>query len=224
DKAESEQEQAMQINGLAVGALAEACSNHDVKFIHLSTDYVFDGTHQQPVNEDTFPAPVNFYGESKFAGELLTLQTNPDSIIIRTSWVYSFYGKNFVKTMMRLMAEKESISVVSDQWGSPTYAADLAQAILQIIGSGNWQAGIYHFSNDGVINWAQFAKEIAEKIGSTCVVNPIPTSAYPTPAKRPLYSVMDKTRIQEQFGINLKPWRESLTKCLQKLQSSAVSQ
>lgn len=221
DKAETEQALAMQINGVAVGALAKACLQNDIKFIHLSTDYVFDGTHKEPVNEDVYPSPINFYGESKFAGELLALQTNPYSIVIRTSWVYSFYGKNFVKTMIRLMGEKESVSVVNDQWGSPTYAADLAEAILQIINSGIWEPGIYHFSNEGIINWAQFAQSIANKIGSTCKVNPIPTASYPTPAKRPLYSVMDKTRIGQQYSIAMKSWDKSLDKCIAKLQRVA---
>ncbi|MDB5209115.1 MAG: rfbD [Flavisolibacter sp.] len=217
DKAETEKEQALQINGTAVGIMAEACAKLGAKFIHISTDYVFDGSIEKPLQEDAPVSPVNYYGESKSAGEQVVMQANAESIIIRTSWVYSFYGKNFVKTMMRLMSEKESINVVGDQWGSPTYAADLAVAIMQIITSGKWVPGIYHFSNEGVITWAQFAGEIASLIQSPCVVNSIPTSSYPTPAKRPLYSVMDKTKIQTCYGIDTKNWKESLAICVRKL-------
>jgi dTDP-4-dehydrorhamnose reductase len=223
DKAETEKSQALAINATAVGLLAEASQRFGAKFIHLSTDYVFDGTSQEPLKEDSAVAPVNFYGESKLRGEQETLKAAPDSsIIIRTSWVYSFYGKNFVKTMLRLMAEKESISVVADQWGSPTYAADLAKAILQIIESGRWLPGIYHFSNAGVINWAQFAEAIGELTNSTCNVSFITTEQYPTPAKRPAYSVMDKSKIASVYQIPIRPWKESLQECLQKLQQNVA--
>jgi dTDP-4-dehydrorhamnose reductase len=223
DKAETEKSQALAINATAVGLLAEASQRFGAKFIHLSTDYVFDGTTQEPLKEDSAVAPVNFYGESKLRGEQETLKAAPDSsIIIRTSWVYSFYGKNFVKTMLRLMAEKESISVVADQWGSPTYAADLAKAILQIIESGRWLPGIYHFSNAGVINWAQFAEAIGELTNSTCKVSFITTEQYPTPAKRPAYSVMDKSKIASVYQIPIRPWKESLQECLQKLQQNVA--
>jgi dTDP-4-dehydrorhamnose reductase len=217
DKAETEKEQAMQINGTAVGAIAEACSKQGVKFIHISTDYVFDGSSNEPLHEDAPVSPVNYYGESKLKGEQLATKANAGTVIIRTSWVYSFYGKNFVKTMMRLMGEKESIGVVGDQWGAPTYAADLAAAIIQIISSERWIPGIYHFSNDGIITWAQFASEIAALIQSSCVVNSIPTASYPTPAKRPLYSVMGKTKIQNNYRIEMKSWKESLQVCIKKL-------
>lgn len=217
DKAETEKEQALAVNATAVGVLARAAKRFGVYFLHVSTDYVFDGTSRQPLKEDHPVAPVNFYGETKLRGEEAAVSENPQSIIIRTSWVYSAHGKNFVKTMLRLMAEKQSISVVADQWGSPTYAADLAQAILQIISSGQWKPGVYHFSNQGVINWAQFAEAIGQLANRNCQVHFITTEQYPTPAKRPAYSVMDSTKIVAAYGIVLRPWKESLLACLRKL-------
>lgn len=221
DKAETEKEQALQVNATAVGVLAKTAKEHGAKFIHVSTDYVFDGESETPLTEEHPTAPVNFYGETKLKGEQEALKENADSLIIRTSWVYSFYGKNFVKTMLRLMAERESVGVVADQVGSPTYAADLAKAILLIIESGKWQPGIYHFSNAGVISWAQFAQQIATLINSSCKVNFITTEQFPTPAKRPRFSVMDKTKIYESYGIQLVPWEESLKACIQKLREAA---
>ena len=222
DKAEIEKEQALAVNATAVGILAKAAKNHGARFIHLSTDYVFDGESETPLKEDHPVAPVNFYGETKLKGEQEALRENNESIIIRTAWVYSFYGKNFVKTMLRLMAEKESINVVADQVGSPTYAADLANAILHIIDSGRWFPGVYHFSNQGVISWAQFAEEIRRRIHSSCLVNFITTDQYPTPAKRPRYSVLDKSKIVTTYGVALKPWEESLQTCLQKLKDAGA--
>jgi dTDP-4-dehydrorhamnose reductase len=219
DKAEAETKLAKEINGTAVGFLAAACEKQGTKFIHVSTDYVFDGNASKPLKEDDEVNPVNAYGASKLLGEQLAFQNNPESIIIRTSWVYSFYGKNFVKTMMRLMNEKESIGVVSDQIGSPTYAADLAKAIIEIISSGKWVPGIYNFSNEGVISWFDFANEIKRQISSSCVVNPLSTEQFPTPAKRPKYSVLNKTKIQQTFSVQLKDWKESLKECIDKLKS-----
>lgn len=215
DRAESENELAFQVNGEAVGILAAVCKEHKTKFIHFSTDYVFSGNATYPYTENFPTDPVNVYGASKLEGEKQALQLNPDSIIIRTSWVYSSHGKNFVKTMMRLMNEKNEISVVNDQLGSPTYAADLAEVIMQIIG--NWQPGIYNYSNDGVISWYEFALAIKEITGGTCKINPVATSEYPTPAKRPAYSVLDKTKIQKTFGIQLKNWKDSLAVCIAKM-------
>lgn len=214
DKAESEKDLAFQVNGEAVGILAAVCKEYDVKFIHISTDYVFDGTLSVPYREDDVTNPQGVYGASKLEGETLALKFNSDSIIIRTSWVYSGFGKNFVKTMMRLMHDKNEISVVNDQVGSPTYAADLAEAILQIISSGKWVPGIYHFSNEGIISWYDFALAIKEKTNSNCTIHPISTSQYPTPAKRPAWSVLDKSKIQTVFGISLKNWKDSLSVCL----------
>lgn len=216
DKAETEPEKALLINATAVGNLAKVCKEHNTQFIHISTDYVFDGTATSPYKEDHPVAPVNRYGATKLKGEELAQQNNPGSIIIRTSWVYSSFGNNFVKTMLRLMKEKEQINVVSDQQGCPTYAADLAAAIMQIITSGKAaeQPGIYNYSNTGIISWYQFAVAIKELSGSKCMVNPIPSSNYPTPAKRPTYSVMDTTKIQQTFNVAIPFWKHSLQKCL----------
>lgn len=217
DRAEQEKDLAFQVNGEAVGVLAAVCKENNCRFIHFSTDYVFDGTATTPYKETFPPHPVNTYGASKLEGEKQALQFNPGSIIIRTSWVYSEFGKNFVRTMVKLMKEKEEINVVNDQVGSPTYAADLAEVILQIIASGNWHPGIYNFSNKGIINWYDFAVAIKELNKSNCKVNPISTAQYPTPAKRPVYSVLDSSKIQETYGIQLKDWRESLRICLSRL-------
>jgi dTDP-4-dehydrorhamnose reductase len=222
DRAEQEKDLAMQVNAEAVGVLAAVCEENNCRFIHISTDYVFDGNASTPYKEDSPTGPQSVYGLSKLEGEKQAMQLNPDSIIFRTSWVYSEFGKNFVKTMMNLMIEKTEIGVVSDQIGSPTYAADLAEAILQIIQdcglqTADWHPGIYHFSNEGIISWYDFALAINELNGSNCKVNAIPTSAYPTPAKRPAYSVLDKTKIQKTFGIHLKNWKDSLAICIEKI-------
>jgi dTDP-4-dehydrorhamnose reductase len=220
DKAETETEKAFQVNAVAVGNLAAVCAAQQALFIHISTDYVFDGTATTPYKEDHPVHPVNAYGASKLNGEELALQHNPDAIIIRTSWVYSSFGNNFVKTMLRLMGERESINVVDDQVGCPTYAADLAAAIIKIVdqsSAGEINSGIYNFSNKGVINWYQFATAIKELSGSNCIVNPIPASLYPTPAKRPNYSVLDTTKIQQIFNVVIPDWKDSLAKCLKLL-------
>jgi dTDP-4-dehydrorhamnose reductase len=237
DKAETEKEQAFLINAGAAGILATACKENQSRLIHISTDYVFDGTAMTPYQVDSPTKPQGVYGASKLEGERLAMQNDPDTIIIRTAWVYSEFGKNFVKTMLRLMNEKEEINVVSDQIGSPTYAADLAEIILQIVsylptpepitnkselpvpGTAP-HAGIYHFSNEGIISWYDFALAIKELSGSTCKVNPIPTSQYPTPAKRPAYSVLDKTRIQQAFDVEIKDWKKSLAVCMEKIFNS----
>jgi dTDP-4-dehydrorhamnose reductase len=222
DRAELEKNIAMQVNGEAVGVLAAVCKSHHTKFIHISTDYVFNGKADYPYTENFPTDPVNAYGDTKLEGEKQAMQLNPDSIIIRTSWVYSYHGKNFVKTILRLLNEKEEIGVVNDQFGSPTCAADLAETIMQIIinsksSKANWIPGIYNFSNDGIISWFDFAMAIKEISGSQCRINPVPTSAYPTPARRPAYSVLDKTKIQNTFGIRLKDWKKSLEKCIEKI-------
>lgn len=222
DKAEQEKELAFKVNGDAVGVLATISKENNCRLIHISTDYVFDGTSSSPYKEDDATNPQGVYGASKLEGEKQAMQNNPATIIIRTSWVYSEFGKNFVKTMIRLMNEKEEINVVNDQIGSPTYAADLAEAILQIIANcqlpiGNSEKGIYNFSNTGTTSWYEFALAIKELINSNCKVNPIPTSQYPTPAKRPAYSVLDKSKIQQAFGIRLKDWKDSLSVCISKL-------
>lgn len=214
DKAETEQAMAYQINGEATGVLAAACKRAGAGFMHISTDYVFNGTATAPYREDHAVDPVNVYGASKLQGEQLAVQHNPDAIIIRTSWVYSRFGNNFVKTMLRLMRDRESINVVDDQQGSPTYAADLAEAMLAIIRSGVWVPGIYHYSNEGVITWYQFAQAIRELTSSSCKVNPIPSSGFPTPAKRPGYSVLSKEKIKENYRLTIPGWRTSLETCI----------
>jgi len=224
DRAEQEKDLAFLVNGEATGVLAAICKEYNTRLIHLSTDYVFDGKAQRPYTEEDAPNPQTVYGASKLEGERQALQFNPDCIIIRTAWVYSEYGKNFVKTILKLMHEKEEIGVVNDQRGSPTYAADLAQAIMKIItdhqlSTAGWKPGIYHFSNEGVISWYEFALAIKEISGSSCKVNPITTDQYPTPAKRPAYSVLDKTKIQRVFGIKPNDWKKSLSLCIGKLQS-----
>lgn len=214
DRAETEKEKAFAINAVAVGNLARLCKENNALFIHISTDYVFDGTATAPYKEDNPVNPIGVYGASKLNGEELALQNNPGSIIIRTSWVYSSFGNNFVKTMLRLMKEKESINVVNDQQGCPTYAADLAKAIMNIIEGNIITPGIYNFSNHGIITWYDFAVAIKELSGSNCIVNPIPSSQYPTPAKRPAYSVLDTTKIRDTFNVVIPEWEESLKKCI----------
>jgi dTDP-4-dehydrorhamnose reductase len=225
DRAEQEKDLAMQINAEAVGVLAAVSKENNCRFIHVSTDYVFDGYASTPYKEDSPTSPQSVYGYSKLEGERQAMQLNMDSIIIRTSWVYSEFGKNFVKTMMKLMSEKTEIGVVSDQVGSPTYAADLAEVILKIIKdcdlrAAGWYPGIYHFSNEGIISWYDFAIAIKKITGSSCHVNPILTSAYPTPAKRPAYSVLDKTKIQETFKVSLKEWKDSLAICIDRVKKA----
>ena len=217
DKAETEKEQAFRINSEAVGILAAASREIGARFIHVSTDYVYDGNASIPYTESSFTSPVNAYGDSKLSGELEALEKNHSSVIVRTSWVYSSYGKNFVKTMLRLMKDKTEISVVNDQLGSPTYAADLASALLAIAVSEDFVPGIFHYSNDGAISWFDFASEIALQSGASCKVKPIPTSDFPTPAKRPQYSVMDKSLIIKTYDLELKPWKTSLSDCIRRI-------
>ena len=217
DRAETEMESALLINRDGAAYLATAASNYGARFIHFSTDYVFDGTSDTPLKEEAATDPVNAYGQSKLEGEPRVTQANHDAVILRTSWVYSVYGNNFVKTMLRLMASRPEIGVVADQMGSPTYAADLAGATLQIVDALTWSSGIYHYSNEGVISWYDFATQIKQLSGASCTIRPLTTDQYPTPAKRPLFSVMDKTKIQQVYGIQIKDWKESLQLCLQKL-------
>jgi dTDP-4-dehydrorhamnose reductase len=218
DKAEAEKEKALAINAEGVGIVAGLCKLYGAKFIHISTDYVFNGNGTAPYETDDATDPVNYYGYTKLLGEQFALQNNEDSIVIRTSWVYSQYGNNFVKTMIRLMTQRPEINVVADQVGSPTYAKDLAEAIMQIVtGGGAFKPGIYHFSNAGIISWYQFADAIRELKGLNSAVHPIPTTAYPTPAKRPAYSVMNKDKIVADYGIVLRDWKDSLRECLAKL-------
>ncbi|REG98253.1 dTDP-4-dehydrorhamnose reductase [Flavobacterium aquicola] len=220
DKAESEFELSDILNHQAVAVMANWCHENNCKFIHISTDYVFDGTASVPLNEEAAVKPINVYGQTKLAGETACIDKNPDAIIIRTSWVYSSYGANFVKTMSRLMQERDSLNIVNDQIGSPTYAADLAQAILTIISHPKWEAGIYHFSNEGEISWYEFALAIHEIGGFECLVSGIPSSSYPTPAKRPQYSLLDKSKIKNTYNVNVPNYKESLIKCMELLMNT----
>lgn len=217
DKAETEKELAFQVNAESVGVLAAVCREYGTKFIHISTDYVFDGFSTTPYVTDAPTNPQSVYGASKLKGEEEAIRFNPETIIIRTSWVYSEFGKNFVKTMRKLMEDRNELRVVNDQFGSPTYAADLATVIMQIINNRRWIPGIYHYSNSGVISWYEFAVAIRDLSRLDCQLHPIPSSDYPTPAKRPFYSVLDTSKIQSDYGILPKNWRESLQQCLEKL-------
>lgn len=218
DKAETEKEQAFLINGTAVGELASVCKLNNTQLIHISTDYVFNGEACTPYKETDPTSPISIYGESKLKGEQLALLNDPSSIIIRTSWLYSSYGNNFVKTMFRLMAERESINVVNDQWGCPTNAEDLAETIMKMIEKieqgkkrdKKEDATIFHFCNDGKISWFDFATTIKELIHSNCEIRPIPSSAYQTAAKRPAYSVLDTRKVKRVFDIHTKDWKASL--------------
>jgi dTDP-4-dehydrorhamnose reductase len=219
DKAESEPELADTINHLAVANFARLSKDKNIKLIHISTDYVFDGTNHKPYVETDTPNPQSVYGQTKLDGELAMQQINPaNSIIIRTSWVYSKFGNNFVKTMLRLAETRDEISVVADQIGSPTNAADLAEAILNILPQiKNETVELFHYSNEGVCSWYDFAKAIFAIKGLSVKVNPISSSQYPTPAKRPFYSVLNKANIKEKYLFEIPYWEDSLNNCLQKL-------
>lgn len=217
DKAEAEQEKAFLINATAVGELAHICQEHQAKLIHISTDYVYDGSSTIPLTEQSRLAPINIYGLSKLKGEELAIRENDSTLIIRTSWVYSSFRNNFVKTMLRLFKEKDEINVINDQLGSPTYAADLARVIMKFIETkedGNDLSGIVNYSNSGITTWYEFAKEIKMLVNSNCKINPIPTSSYKTPAKRPSYSVLDTSKIKELLHLEIPDWQESLKKCI----------
>lgn len=217
DKAETEKDLAYQINATAVGKLAAYCNNINALFISISTDYVFNGNGTTPYLPSVATDPVNYYGETKAAGERLAIVNNPESIIIRTSWVYSRFGNNFVKTMLRLMGERPSLNVVGDQIGAPTYAADLAAAIMQVVTQkliGNTHTGIYHYSNSGNISWYDFAVAIGEISNTTCTINRISSIEFPTPAKRPHYSLMSCESIIYDFGVDQPAWKHSLQLCL----------
>jgi len=218
DKAEDEEEFCYKINRDAVNNLAEAAAGK-AKIIHVSTDYVFDGRSTVTYRETDPTNPQSVYGKSKLAGEEVLQSVCPESIIVRTAWLYSIYGNNFVKTMLRLGKERQELKVVSDQQGTPTYAADLAQALLSMIvyaeKTGDFPAGIYHYSNEGATNWFDFTKKILQLAGiTTCTVHPITTDQYPAKAARPSYSILDKTKIRETFGITVPEWEESLQRCI----------
>jgi dTDP-4-dehydrorhamnose reductase len=219
DKAETETEQAVAINVTGAQNLAEVCKTHNTILLHVSTDFVFDGLATKPYSEEDLPNPTGVYGQTKLDGEKAIQQSWEKHFIIRTSWVYSKFANNFMKTMLRLASERDSLSVVSDQIGTPTNAVDLAEALLKIITSCETESvrlsgveffGIYNFSNEGHCSWYDFAAAIFRENNISINLNPIPSSAYPTPAKRPAYSVLDKSKIKKTFGIEIKNWEESL--------------
>ena len=220
DKAEAEHDNAQLINVTATGYLADACRQINIPFIHISTDFVYDENKTQPNLETDAVNPLGVYAKTKLAGEQLALQKHKKTIIIRTSWVYSSFGNNFVKTMLRLGKEKPELKVVNDQTGSPTYARDLADTLLKIslLCESIDQWGIFNYSNDGAITWFEFAKAILELKEIETPVLPITTNDFPTPAKRPAYSVMNKEKIIKTFGIRPLPWKQSLADCLKLIQ------
>ncbi len=221
DKAEEDAENADKINHLAVKNLAEVAQEKSIKLIHISTDYVFDGENFKPYVEDDATNPTGVYGKTKLDGENAMREIDPlNSIIIRTSWVYSSFGANFVKTMLKLGRERDSLGVIFDQVGTPTHARDLAETILEIIPSiQNSKLRIYNYSSEGVASWYDFAKEIMRMAKIDCVISPIESSAYPTPAKRPHYSLLNKAKIKKEFNLSIPYWKDSLRDCITKILS-----
>ena len=214
DKAEDDVELCYKINAEAVKNIGEMATANNAKVIHVSTDYVFDGTNYVPYTEDMPVCPSSVYGKSKLAGEEALMSTCSNTVIIRTAWLYSSFGNNFVKTMIKLGTERESLNVIFDQVGSPTYAADLADAIMKIISHTDFIPGIYHYSNEGVCSWYDFTKSIHRKSDITCNVQAIETKDYPTRTPRPHYSVLNKAKIKSTYGIAVPHWEDSLDKCL----------
>ena len=220
ERAEEDEEGAHLLNAVAVGYLAEAAKRNDALLVHISTDYVFMGGCCAMLTEESHPQPVNAYGRTKLAGERAVQASGCHHIIIRTAWLYSEFGANFVKTMLRLTAERESVRVVSDQLGTPTYAGDLAEALVGIITERNFREGLYHYTDLGECSWWQFAVEIARLAGHTgCEIKPCTTAEYGARAARPHYAVLDKTKFMTTFGVSIPEWRESLKKCLDELQA-----
>ena len=219
DKAESEETQALLLNTKVVDNLSKLASENDVFLIHISTDYVFDGKKKALYTEDDEPCPLSVYGKTKLLGEQAMMGNFCHAAIVRTSWLYSEYGNNFVKTMMRLGRERQELSVVNDQIGSPTYAGDLARVIMEIANRRERinQTEIYHYSNNGIASWCDFAKEIMQLSKCPCKILPIFTDQYPTPAQRPIYSVLDKQKIRLQFSVDIPLWTDSLEKCIKKM-------
>ena len=217
DAAESHVEEAFKTNAISVGKMAAAAAKANVKVLHISTDYVFDGESDQPYSEDSMPAPLQVYGQSKLMGEQLLREQYPAAIILRTQWLYSPYRHNFVKTILRLAAEKKPLRVVNDQKGSPTSARSLANVVYGII-TGAWIPGIYNYSNTGVISWYDFACEILKLGGySTDIISPLSTADYPTVAERPTNSVLNKTKIIKTYALHIPDWRDELRDCIEQI-------
>ena len=217
DKAEEDKDKADLLNSTAVKYLAEITKKNNVKFIHISTDFVFSGKKNRPYLEDDETNPISYYGTSKLMGEDLALSFNKNSLIIRTSWLYSSFGNNFVKTMLKISESRNKLGVISDQIGSPTYARDLAKVIIEVIDSDKYQSGVYHYSNEGVASWYDFAQAIFIEKGIEIKLIPISTEQYPTHAKRPCYSVMSKSKFKSAFNMEIPYWRESLKMCLSRI-------
>lgn len=227
DKAESDEENAYKVNATAVENIAQAVKEVDATLFHISTDYVFGTEGNTPRTEDMPLAPLGVYGRTKLAGEQAVQRVGCKAIIIRTAWLYSEFGHNFVKTMLRLTAEKKNLKVVFDQVGSPTYAGDLALTIFSIIEGDIYEGreGIYHFSDEGVCSWYDFAVEIARLAGrKECCIEPCHSSEYPSPVNRPPYSVLDKSKIKSTFGVDIPHWRESLVYCMRRIAMSSSAQ
>lgn len=218
DKAEDEPSMAMLLNSTAAGNLAKVAAERDAALIHISTDYIFHGNIPMPCKEDWPTDPLGVYGSTKLAGEKEIERSGCRSVILRTAWLYSPYGKNFVKTMLRLTEERDSLNVVFDQIGTPTYAYDLASLITRIIEDGQLdKTGIYHFSNEGAVSWYDFAKAISEIGGTTCDIRPCHTEEYPSKARRPRFSVLDKTKVKDTFKVTIPYWRDSLADCIKRI-------
>ncbi len=219
DRAEDEPELAAMVNVTAVENLAKIAFKQTCLLVHVSTDYVFDGSKDTPYTEKDKPCPVSVYGKTKLAGEEAIKRSHCLYIIVRTAWLYSTFGHNFVRMILRLAGEREELNVVADQIGTPTYAEDLAQAIITIIRHDQVaeHEGIYHYSNKGVCSWYDFAREIVEQSGLPCKVKPVTTAEYPTKTARPAYSVLDKTKIEKSFGVTVPEWKEALGRCLREL-------
>ena len=219
DKAETEEETAWVINAVAPAILAEKSKAIGCRYVQISTDYVFDGKNYLPYVEEDEVCPTSVYGNTKLEGELISMTNNPETLVIRTSWLYSSFGNNFVKSMIRLGKERDQLDVIFDQIGTPTYAGDLAMAILEIIhktesGACSFVPGTYHYSNEGVCSWYDFALAIHQIYGINCLVGAIESKEYPSPVARPPYSVLNKSKIKSIFGIQIPYWRTSLGKCI----------
>ena len=219
DKAEDDVELCYKINAEAVRNIGEVAHQNGLKVVHVSTDYVFDGTNYMPYSEDQDVSPNTVYGKSKLAGEQALMETCEQAVILRTAWLYSSFGNNFVKTMIKLGTERDSLNVIFDQIGTPTYAADLADTILKILSHETFTPGMYHFSDEGVCSWYDFTKTIHRIAGITCDVRPIETKDYPARTPRPHYSVLNKAKIKATYGITIPHWEESLERCMKILQA-----
>lgn len=219
DKAEEDITLANNVNSSGVQILAQACNKFDVKLIHISTDFVFDGNSNIAYTEEISTSPISVYGSSKLKGEQHIRELMPKHYIIRTSWLYSEHGNNFMKTMLRLSEQRDELGIVSDQVGTPTYARDLAQVILKIIKINNDAFGTYHYSNEGIASWFDFATAIFKVSGKKIKTNPISTEAYPTPARRPKFSLLNKEKIKKEFSIDILDWKESLKKAIMNLET-----